>query len=386
MQGWILENVNEGGGITVTAITHTPFTIGREPGNDLQVRSTQTSRQHARLDEEIDGHLRLTDLNSGNGTFVNRQQVHGSILLQDGDVIHFGNAEFRFRKLDPEAYAEALTPSDGRTVVVDRLPPLSEHFLIEERPFRDMLRFQEVDAFLQPIVHMRDGSLHAFELLGRGSKSGLPESPVALFRLAAQLGSEIELSEAFRSAGFMRLAEVAPQAVCFLNAHPAEIFTPRFLQSLRLLRAMLPTAGIVVELHETAVARIEDIRLLAKQLRELGVRFAYDDFGAGQARLNELAEVPPDYVKFDMALIRNIDQAPERKQQLLAQLVRIVRELGALALAEGVETPAEAECCRQMNFDLVQGFLTGRPARIATPWPYPTDYRALALHNPKVGS
>jgi EAL domain-containing protein (putative c-di-GMP-specific phosphodiesterase class I) len=381
MQGWILENIDETGGLVVTAVTRTPFTVGREPGNALVIASPQTSRHHARLDEEVDGHLRLTDLNSGNGTFVNRQQVHGSILLADGDIIHFGAAEFRFRKLDPHAYAEALTPADGRTVVVDRMPSLSEHFLLEERPFREMLRFGDVAALFQPIVQMHGGQLHAFELLGRGKHAKLPTSPIALFRLAAQLGGEVDLAEAFRRAGFAQLATVAPEATVFLNAHPAELFTERFYRSLGLLRAMVPTAGLVVEVHETAVARIEDIRTMAARLAEFDVRFAYDDFGAGQARLNELAEVPPHYVKFDMALVRDIHRAQERKQQLLAQLVRIVRDVGALSLAEGVETIEEAACCRQMGFDLVQGFLTGRPQAIDEHWPYTADYRASALVN-----
>ncbi|MCS6997012.1 MAG: EAL domain-containing protein [Casimicrobiaceae bacterium] len=379
MQGWILEQRDETGGIIVHPIVSTPYTVGRDSSNSLVIASVQTSRHHARLDEELEGHLRLTDLNSGNGTFVNRRQIHGSTLLSDGDIIHFGVAEFRFRKLDAEAYAKAIAPADGRTVLVDRLPPLSEHFLLEEKPFREMLRFQSLAAALQPIVHIEDGRLHAFELLGRGKHEKLPHSPIALFRLASQLGSEIELSEAFRTAGFRAIAEVLPGGTFFLNAHPAELFTERFLASLRLLRAMMPTAELVVEVHETAVARIEDMRELAQRLAALSVRFAYDDFGAGQARLNELAEVPPHYVKFDMALIRNIHEASPRKQELLAQLVRIVRACGARALAEGVERGEEALICRQMGFDLVQGYLTGRPEPILPPWPYPLSYRALAL-------
>ncbi|MFN3628682.1 MAG: EAL domain-containing protein [Casimicrobiaceae bacterium] len=378
MQGWILENIDQTGRLVVTAITRTPFTIGREPGNMLVIASPQTSRRHARLDEELDGHLRLTDLNSGNGTFVNRQQVHGSILLADGDIIHFGAAEFRFRKLDAQSCAAALSPLDGRTVMLDRMPQLSEHFLPEERPFRDMLRLDDVGAVFQPIVGMQDGRLHAFELLGRGKHAKLPTSPIPLFRLAAKLGSEVDLAEAFRRAGLMQLGKVAPNATVFLNAHPAELFTERFYRSLGHLRAMVPTARLVVEVHEIAVARIEDIRTMAARLAELDVRFAYDDFGAGQARLNELAEVPPHYVKFDMALVRNIHRAQERKQQLVAQLVRIVRDVGALSLAEGVETVEEATCCRQMGFDLAQGFLTGRPEAIDEHWPYTADDQASA--------
>ena len=112
------------------------------------------------------------------------------------------------------------------------------------------------------------------------------------------------------------------------------------------------------------VARMKE---LAARLKDIGVRFAYDDFGAGQARLNELGEVPAHFVKFDMGLIRGIDLASERKQKVVGDLVRLVLELGSVPLAEGVETEAEAEVCRLMGFKLVQGYLTGRPVPVDEP-------------------
>ena len=122
--------------------------------------------------------------------------------------------------------------------------------------------------------------------------------------------------------------------------------------------------SVVVEVHETAVMDVARMKELAARLKDIGVRFAYDDFGAGQARLNELGEVPAHFVKFDMGLIRGIDVASERKQKVVGDLVRLVTDLGSVPLAEGVETEAEAEVCRLMGFKLVQGFLTGRPVPI----------------------
>ncbi len=94
----------------------------------------------------------------------------------------------------------------------------------------------------------------------------------------------------------------------------------------------------------------------------LGVGLAYDDFGAGTARINELAEAPADYLKFDAALVRELDRAPETKRRLLTALLDSAHDLGMTPIAEGVETPAEREACRQTGFRLAQGFLLGRPA------------------------
>jgi EAL domain-containing protein (putative c-di-GMP-specific phosphodiesterase class I) len=91
---------------------------------------------------------------------------------------------------------------------------------------------------------------------------------------------------------------------------------------------------------------------------------SYDDFGAGQARLLELVEVPPDVLKFDIQLIHDLPNASKERQRLVECLVKVTREMGILALAECVETPEELALCREIGFDLAQGFHLGHPAPI----------------------
>ena len=146
-----------------------------------------------------------------------------------------------------------------------------------------------------------------------------------------------------------------------INAHPKETFSDTFLASLERLRKTSPELSIVVEIHESAVTDIAKLRQFADRLRLLGIRFAYDDFGAGQARLLELADVPAHYVKFDMALIRGLHKASERKRQVVRDLVQMVLATGSVPLAEGVEDEEEAKICVAMGFKLIQGYLTGRP-------------------------
>ncbi|MEF8711295.1 MAG: EAL domain-containing protein [Candidatus Accumulibacter propinquus] len=93
----------------------------------------------------------------------------------------------------------------------------------------------------------------------------------------------------------------------------------------------------------------------------MGVRFAYDDFGAGQARLSELGDAPAHFVKFDMGLVHDIHLAGARKRRVVGDLVKLVLDLGSVPLAEGIEQEVEAQICREMGFQLIQGFLTGRP-------------------------
>lgn len=128
------------------------------------------------------------------------------------------------------------------------------------------------------------------------------------------------------------------------------------------VRQLSRDAKIILEIHEAAITDPAEMRTLRAQLRELNIGVAYDDFGAGQTRLSELVEAPPDYLKFDISMIRRIDQAPSERQRMVASLVKMVRELGIAPLAEGIETEAEAITCRELGFSTAQGFYFGAPA------------------------
>ena len=364
---WYLETLAKDGSRVVHEVKKLPFRVGRDPLSDLAEATMGLSRRHAELTADISGRLRLTDLDSTNGTFVNRERVNGSALLADNDVIHFANAEFRVRMRSDEnvTFVSRQAPADeDRTVLVQPGRALSEHFVPHEREFKALLLGQGLSGALQPIVDMRTREVFAHEWLGRGRHPDLPQSPIRLFQMAARLDRESELSQAFRDHGIKTVSARMRGSTLFVNTHPKETFDEAFLQALAKLRDDPTAPRLVVEVHETAVMDVARMKDLATRLKDIGVRFAYDDFGAGQARLNELGEVPAHFVKFDMGLIRGIDMASERKQKVVGDLVRLVTDLGSVPLAEGVETEAEAEVCRLMGFKLVQGYLTGKPVSV----------------------
>jgi EAL domain-containing protein (putative c-di-GMP-specific phosphodiesterase class I) len=362
-KAWFLESIAADGSHVTQTLGRFPFRIGRDPaGNDLVVDARGLSRLHAVIDCDAAGCLRVADQGSTNGTFVNRERITGLRLLAENDVIHFGNAEFR---LGLEGGSDTLSAADSeRTMIVPVGRTLSQNFVQHERQFMELLRGQGLSAAAQPIVDAGNGRIFAYELLGRCTHPELPASPMHLFHLAAMLDREAELSEAFRRYGVTHIAPRLKGAKLFVNTHPKETFAEGFFSALKALRAQQGAPQLVVEVHETAVVEVERMRDLAARLAEIGVPFAYDDFGAGQARLNELGDVPAHFVKFDMGLVQGIHEATERKQRVVRDLVRLVLDLGSVPLAEGVELEAEAVVCREMGFQLVQGYLTGRPVAL----------------------
>ncbi len=364
-KAWFLEGVASDGSRVSHALHKLPFRVGRDAANDLAVDARGLSRQHAEFQAGPNGELLLQDLDSTNGTYVNRERIQEARALAENDVLHFGNAEYRLGV--ETATRMALPPDDGeRTLIVPAGKALSQHFVQHEKQFMELLRGQGLSAAAQPIVDARTGHLFAYELLGRCTHPGLPSSPIQLFSLAAMLGREAELSAAFRTYGISAIAPRLKGTKLFINSHPDETFADTFFAALKALRSEEGAPDLVVEVHETAVMEVERMRDLAARLDEIGVNFAYDDFGAGQARLNELGDVPPHFVKFDMGLLQGIHEASDRKQKMVRDLVKLVLDLGSVPLAEGIELEAEAALCRDMGFQLVQGYLTGRPVPITS--------------------
>jgi EAL domain-containing protein (putative c-di-GMP-specific phosphodiesterase class I) len=355
LRSWTLRSLIDGGNRAwVVAIEALPFRVGRQPGLDLTLPSTSVSAQHAELYEEGGG-LRVRDLGSTNGTYVNRRRVADD-ELRPGDVLHFADFEFRLEA--------AGTENVVTTALLSGLA-LPEQFVKGTRELEELVRDKRVTAHFQAIVALAGGGAAvAHEALGRGEHPDLPVGPEELLHVAESIGLSVTLSQLFRERA-IQVAQGQPRIrSLFLNTHPREIAQPGLTESLQRLRGLAPELTLAVEVHESAIAGSESIREFRARLRDIDVDLAYDDFGAGQARLLELAEVPPKYLKFDIRFVRGIDGAPESKQRFVRSLVSVARDLGAHTIAEGVETAAEAQTCSELGFELGQGFYFSYPLPI----------------------
>jgi EAL domain-containing protein (putative c-di-GMP-specific phosphodiesterase class I) len=330
-----------------------PFRIGRRAGLQLTLGATSVSREHAEFYAD-EYSLRLRDLGSTNGTFVNRKRVRDEAVT-DGDIIHFGECEFRLAVED--------TFSPWGTMVMERLPKPQQR-LKGTQELAELLRLSAVTIEFQAIVALPGAHVVGYEALGRGRYPGISESPAELFEIGESLGVTSELSRLFRRKALEIVTARKRFPALFLNTHPSEIAEPGLLDSLADLRRQMPDQPITLEIHEAAVVKTARIAELRAGLRDHSIGLAYDDFGAGQARLLELSEVPPDLLKFDTRFVREIDRAPDSKRRLLKSLVDVAHDLGVKPVAEGIETAGEASVCIELGFTHAQGYHFGRPSPI----------------------
>ncbi len=211
----------------------------------------------------------------------------------------------------------------------------------------------------QPIVTAKDGQIYGYEGLLRTQEPTLPH-PGAVIEAAERLGRLEELGREIRAVAPVPLG-TAGAATLFLNLHPHD------LRDETLFGADSPLGRIalrvVLEITERAsLGDVPDVRDRLVRLRRMGFRLAVDDLGAGYAGLNSFAALEPEIVKLDLSLVRDID-SNSIKRAVVDKMTSLSHNLGALVVAEGVETVAERDALIAVGCDLMQGYLFARPGR-----------------------
>ncbi len=121
-------------------------------------------------------------------------------------------------------------------------------------------------------------------------------------------------------------------------------------------------------LEVTEHEQVGDYRALHEAVHRLGndIRVAVDDAGAGVANFGHIVEMRPDFVKIDISLVRHVNSDLGR-QALVVAMRQFARSTGCRLVGEGVETEPEASTLAQLGVEFGQGYLFGRPERLAGP-------------------
>ncbi|MGI3902791.1 MAG: EAL domain-containing protein [Janthinobacterium lividum] len=214
----------------------------------------------------------------------------------------------------------------------------------------------------QPIVDLDAGKVWGYEALVRGP-AGEPAHTV-LSQVTEQNRYQFDQScrvKAIETAGRLFDDDSLKLSINFM---PNAVYEPAACIRTSLAaaeRVGLSRTRLMFEFTEQErVVDVAHLSHIVESYKRFGFITAVDDFGAGHAGLNLLAELSPDLLKLDMDLIRGID-ADRRRQIIVSSACEMARALGTTVLAEGVETEAEARTLRGMGLSLMQGYLFARP-------------------------
>lgn len=218
-----------------------------------------------------------------------------------------------------------------------------------------------LDVVVQPIVSLAEMRVVGVEALTRFRDP--PESPDRWFTRAAELGlgEELELA-AIRSA--LALLPLLPaDAYLSVNVSPGTVLG----SGLRAALAAADARRVVLEITEhSSVARYDELLGGLAALRELGVRVAVDDAGAGYASFRHILMLRPDAIKLDRDMVHGVDRDRAR-ESLVGALASFAESLGATVVAEGVETAGELDVLVRAGIACGQGYYLARPGPLPLP-------------------
>jgi EAL domain-containing protein (putative c-di-GMP-specific phosphodiesterase class I)/putative methionine-R-sulfoxide reductase with GAF domain len=227
---------------------------------------------------------------------------------------------------------------------------------------RELLAPDGVRTVFQPLVRIADSRVIGYEALSRAAADATCP-PDRWLADAEELGLKVEVELACLRAAASH-GRPPGGALMFVNVSHRALLDPRFEE----VRRLLPPHVLELTEHEP----VEDYPQLIERLKPCladGALLAIDDVGSGYASMAHVMRLTPAFLKIDRALIAGIDSNTQQRS-LVAALVAFTRGTHATAIAEGVETGAELEVLRELQVDVVQGYLLARPA---PPWVEPAD-------------
>jgi diguanylate cyclase (GGDEF)-like protein/PAS domain S-box-containing protein len=230
----------------------------------------------------------------------------------------------------------------------------------------------------QPILNIKERTVSHYEALLRMiGEDGALHPPGAFIGVAEQTGLIREIDLYVIRAGIATLAEWSRDGLdrdIALNLSGTMVDAVELLPLLReeLAAAKVDPGRLTLEVTETAaVVDIDAARGMMSAIKELGCRFALDDFGVGLSSFSYLQQLPVDSIKIDGSFIRDL---PNRKDnQLFVQaLVQVANGLGRNTVAEFVEDAATLQLLETLGVNCAQGYFIGKPA------PTPQEVKGLA--------
>jgi EAL domain-containing protein (putative c-di-GMP-specific phosphodiesterase class I)/CheY-like chemotaxis protein len=217
--------------------------------------------------------------------------------------------------------------------------------------------FNRLSIAFQPIVSWSRRRVIGHEALLRSSDPQLRD-PSSVLAVAERLTRIDQIGRLVRELVARSMAK-APAEYVFVNLHPHEMLDGDLFSPSAPLSQF--AKRVVLEISEHALLDgIEHLESRAAALRGLGFQLAMDNLGPGYPGLSSFARLRPEFVKYDLSLVRGADQKPEHIE-LVAGMTSLFTSMKTKVIAAGIESIAERDAMLRAGVDLLQGFAFSRP-------------------------
>jgi len=217
----------------------------------------------------------------------------------------------------------------------------------------------------QPILDIKKQTVIGLEALTRATDG---TSPLDLFAEAAERNMSLDFDRACRASAlsqFRELGVCSRDRLLFLNIDVSTLDDSGSVEGWiieQVKNSGLSNRQVALEIVESSVEVTDRLIDFVNRHKQAGFLIVLDDFGESHSNLNRVVQLKPDIIKIDKALIRDI-QADYYKQSIVQAIIKLSNKIGAITLAEGVETKEELFVCYELGIQLFQGYYFSKPKR-----------------------
>ncbi|PSJ44739.1 diguanylate phosphodiesterase [Zobellella endophytica] len=237
-----------------------------------------------------------------------------------------------------------------------------------ENGLRQAIDRQQLSLVYQPQYSLGEHRLLGFEALLRWRHPELgPVSPAEFIPIAEKNGFIVSLGDWVLDTALRQLADWRAQALppvtLGINISAAQLRQHPLCDRVRLLlqETGVPAEALELELTESVMLDHPQRALaIMDQLHELGVKLALDDFGTGYSSLSYLKRFRLARLKIDQSFVRDL-LLDDEDRAIVGAIISLARNLGLGTIAEGVESPEQAQMLHHMGCEQAQGYHLGRP-------------------------
>ncbi len=270
-------------------------------------------------------------------------------LLRDADTAMYEakEQESDYRMFDPAMYER----------VVGRLEL--------ENELRRAIETDEFVVHYQPIMSLKSGEMWGVEALVRWSHPERgPLDPWEFMAVAEQSGIVVPMGEGVLEEACGQAKEWQeehpriPALVMSVNLSARQLQRPDIAQIVEkvLKKTGLESRYLSLDITETVyIKALEGNTEALDELRHLGVCISIDDFGTGYSSLAYLKRLPASALKIDRSFVKGLGEDVE-DTVIVGMVIELAHTLGMEALAEGVESEAQATLLKEMGCDMAQGY------------------------------
>lgn len=267
---------------------------------------------------------------------------------------------------DSAMYAAKDMGRDTFAVHVGGLPNVRQEMLELESALHSAIERSQLAVLYQPQVDLHTMDIVGVEALVRWNHPTRGTlSPDTFLSVAEDSGLIVAIDRWVRRTAFAQALawehDGLPPLRLALNLSTREIRNPSISRDLAadLTEFGIGPERVEIEVTDRIIMTEDDLPTVLASIRSTGVRLAIDDFGTGSSVLGRLQRCAVDTLKIDRSFVQEI--ASSSGEAIVAALVQMASALHLQAVAEGVETPAQASLLRDLGCPLAQGYFFSLP-------------------------